>query len=62
MIFSALKKLFTRGLKEDLGWPPMLLPESRTRIKTKDQEAYFLPGARAIKERAGLNVSLLPPA
>jgi 2,4-dienoyl-CoA reductase-like NADH-dependent reductase (Old Yellow Enzyme family) len=29
--------------KEELGWPPVLLPESRTAIRTPGQEAYFLP-------------------
>jgi 2,4-dienoyl-CoA reductase-like NADH-dependent reductase (Old Yellow Enzyme family) len=36
--------------KDELGWPPVLLPESRTGIKTIDQEAYFLPFAKAVKE------------
>ena len=45
--------------KEELGWPPVLLPESRTRIKTKDQEAYFLPGAKVIKESTNATVMLV---
>ena len=40
----------TTRSKEELGWDPVILPESRTGIKTKDQEAYFLPGAKALKE------------
>jgi len=36
--------------QEELGWPPVLLPESRTGIRTPDQEAYFLSAARALKE------------
>lgn len=36
--------------QEELGWPPLLLPESRTGIRRPDQEAYFLPAARALKE------------
>jgi 2,4-dienoyl-CoA reductase-like NADH-dependent reductase (Old Yellow Enzyme family) len=39
----------TQG-REHLGWTPVILPESRTEIKSKDQEAYFLPGARALKD------------
>ena len=42
--------------KEELGWIPLLLPESRTGIKTKDQEGYFLPGAKAIKEKTNATV------
>jgi 2,4-dienoyl-CoA reductase-like NADH-dependent reductase (Old Yellow Enzyme family) len=48
----------TRGEKE-LGWPPYLLPESRTNIKNKDQEAYFLSGAEAVKKQTGLPVILV---
>ena len=36
--------------QEELGWPPVILPEARTGIKTQDQEAYFLQGAKALKE------------
>ncbi|MGO9214093.1 MAG: NADH:flavin oxidoreductase [Syntrophales bacterium] len=42
--------------KEELGWPPLLLAESRTGIKTKDQEGYFLPGAKAIKEKTNATI------
>jgi 2,4-dienoyl-CoA reductase-like NADH-dependent reductase (Old Yellow Enzyme family) len=45
--------------KEELGWPPVLLPESRTGIKDKDQEAYFLPGAKALKEKTKATVILV---
>ena len=45
--------------EEDLGWPPVLLPESRTRIETQDQEAYFLPAARALKENTHATVILV---
>jgi len=48
----------TRSEKE-LGWPPYLLPESRLNIKNKDQEAYFLSGAQAIKKRTDLPVMLV---
>ena len=45
--------------REELGWPPVLLPESRTGIKDKDQEAYFLPGAKAIKEKTNARIILV---
>jgi len=45
--------------QEELGWAPVLLPESRTGIKTQDQEAYFLPGAKALKEMTNATVILV---
>jgi len=42
--------------KEELGWPPVLLPESRTAIRTPGQEAYFLPAAGILKEHTGATV------
>jgi 2,4-dienoyl-CoA reductase-like NADH-dependent reductase (Old Yellow Enzyme family) len=45
--------------KEELGWLPVMLPESRTGIKTQDQEAYFLPGAKALKEKSKASVILV---
>lgn len=45
--------------KEALGWPRVLLPESRTGIKTTEQEAYFLSGARAIKESTNATIMLV---
>jgi 2,4-dienoyl-CoA reductase-like NADH-dependent reductase (Old Yellow Enzyme family) len=45
--------------KEELGWPPVILPESRTGIKSQDQEAYFLPGAKALKEKTNATVILV---
>ena len=42
--------------KEELGWLPVMVPESRTGIKTQDQEAYFLPGAKALKEKTNTTV------
>ncbi len=45
--------------EEELGWPPLLLPESRTGIRDKEQEAYFLPGAKAIKEKTNAKVILV---
>ncbi len=45
--------------QEELGWLPVILPESRTGIKAQDQEAYFLPGARALKEKTNATVILV---
>jgi len=45
--------------REELGWPPVVLAEARTGIETKDQEAYFLPGAKAIKEKSNATVILV---
>jgi len=45
--------------EEDLGWSPLFMAEARTGIKTKDQEAYFLPGAKAIKEKTNATVILV---
>jgi 2,4-dienoyl-CoA reductase-like NADH-dependent reductase (Old Yellow Enzyme family) len=45
--------------KEELGWSPVFIPESRTGIKTLDQEAYFLQGAKALKEKTNATVILV---
>jgi 2,4-dienoyl-CoA reductase-like NADH-dependent reductase (Old Yellow Enzyme family) len=45
--------------EEELGWTPVFMSEARTGIKTKDQEAYFLPGAKAIKEETNATVILV---
>jgi 2,4-dienoyl-CoA reductase-like NADH-dependent reductase (Old Yellow Enzyme family) len=45
--------------QEELGWTPVILPESRTRIKDRDQEAYFLPAARALKEKTNATIILV---
>ena len=42
--------------QEELGWLPVMLPESRTGIKSQDQEAYFLPGAKALKQKTNATV------
>jgi 2,4-dienoyl-CoA reductase-like NADH-dependent reductase (Old Yellow Enzyme family) len=42
--------------KEELGWPPLLLPEARTGIRTREQEAYFLPAAAALKKNIATTV------
>lgn len=48
----------TRG-EEELGWKPVLLPESRTGINTKDKEAYFLQGATEMKRHVNTPVILV---
>jgi 2,4-dienoyl-CoA reductase-like NADH-dependent reductase (Old Yellow Enzyme family) len=45
--------------EEELGWVPVILPESRTGIRNKDQEAYFLPGAKALKEETNMTIILV---
>lgn len=45
--------------QEELGWPPVILPEARTGIKAWDQEAYFLPGAKALKEKTNATIILV---
>ena len=45
--------------QEELGWTPVFMSEARTGIKTKDQEAYFLPGAKAIKDKTNATVILV---
>ncbi len=45
--------------QEELGWPPVILPEARTGIKTRDQEAYFLQGAKALKEETKTTILLV---
>lgn len=45
--------------QEELGWPPVFMSEARTGIKTKDQEAYFLPSAKAIKEKTNATIILV---
>ncbi len=45
--------------RKELDWRPVILPESRTGIKTTDQEAYFLPGARALKEKTNIPIILV---
>jgi 2,4-dienoyl-CoA reductase-like NADH-dependent reductase (Old Yellow Enzyme family) len=45
--------------EEELGWKPVPIPEARVGIAREDQEAYFWPGARAIKRVANLPVILV---
>ena len=51
-ISGGMWECLTRS-REELGWPPVFLPESRTEIRTACQEAYFLPAAARIKEETG---------
>jgi 2,4-dienoyl-CoA reductase-like NADH-dependent reductase (Old Yellow Enzyme family) len=45
--------------REELGWLPVMIPEARVGIKTREQEAYFLDGARAVKNRITAPVILV---
>jgi len=45
--------------QDDLGWPPVFLPESRTKINSIDREAYFLPAAMAFKKKLDIPVILV---
>ncbi len=45
--------------QEELGWPPVMIPEARININKKEQEAYFLPGAQAVKGRIAKPVMLV---
>ena len=40
----------TTRSKEELGWTPAMIPESRMNIRSEDKEAYFLPYARKIRK------------
>lgn len=42
--------------QEDLGWKPVLLPESRTEINKREKEAYFREAARIVKEAVSIPV------
>jgi len=42
-------EVMTRS-KEELGWTPAMIPESRINIRSKDEEAYYLPYAREIRK------------
>jgi 2,4-dienoyl-CoA reductase-like NADH-dependent reductase (Old Yellow Enzyme family) len=62
--FSALEisggmwETVTRS-KEEIGFSPYMLPESRTGINHKEQEAYFLPAAAAVKKQAHIPIILV---
>jgi 2,4-dienoyl-CoA reductase-like NADH-dependent reductase (Old Yellow Enzyme family) len=45
--------------REELGFAPVLLPESRTEIRKKDHEAYFLPAATEIKKSVEVPIMLV---
>jgi 2,4-dienoyl-CoA reductase-like NADH-dependent reductase (Old Yellow Enzyme family) len=48
----------TQG-QEELGWPPVILPEARTEIRSKEQEAYFLPAAKTLKKTIDCSIILV---
>jgi 2,4-dienoyl-CoA reductase-like NADH-dependent reductase (Old Yellow Enzyme family) len=45
--------------RDELGWAPYLLPEARVNIKRREDEAYFLTGARMLKRRTHTPVILV---
>jgi len=45
--------------EEDLGWKPVLIPESRVGINRKDKEAYFWANAREIAKEVDIPVILV---
>lgn len=42
--------------QDDLGFPPLLIPESRVGIVKPDREGYFMSAAKAVKEKTGATV------
>jgi 2,4-dienoyl-CoA reductase-like NADH-dependent reductase (Old Yellow Enzyme family) len=42
--------------KEELGWIPLMVPESRTGIKDPNEEGYFLQGGKTVKEKTNTTV------
>jgi len=55
---GGLWEAVTRG-RDELGWPAVILPESRTGIRKREQEAYFLPGAKELKTRVDVPIILV---
>ena len=45
--------------ESELGWRPVLIPESRTNIKSKDEEGYFATNASEIKKNIDTTVILV---
>ena len=45
--------------RDELGWLPVMIPEARVGIKTKEQEAYFLDGAKAVRRKIKAPVILV---
>jgi len=45
--------------RKDLGFPPVFIPEARTKINSPDQEAYFLPAAQALKKKIDIPIILV---
>jgi 2,4-dienoyl-CoA reductase-like NADH-dependent reductase (Old Yellow Enzyme family) len=62
--FSALEtsggmwEAVTRA-RDELGWAPVLLPEARTGVKDRNQEGYFLPAAKVLKEETKMTTILV---
>ncbi|KAF0154364.1 MAG: NADH:flavin oxidoreductase/NADH oxidase [Syntrophaceae bacterium] len=54
-ISGGMWEALIRG-QEDLGFPPLLIPESRVGIAKPDQEGYFMSAAKAVKEKTGTTV------
>jgi len=54
-VSGGMWEALTRSSQE-LGWPLVFLPESRTGIKRPDMEGYFLPAAKMIKDRTDATV------
>ena len=45
--------------EEELGWKPAMIPESRTGLKGKEDEAYNLPYSKEIKKNVDIPVILV---
>jgi len=45
--------------QEALGWKPVPVPEAHVGISSKEEEAYFLPGAKAVKQCVDIPVILV---
>jgi len=45
--------------RDELGWAPYLLPEARVNVTRREDEAYFLTGARVLKRRTQTPVILV---
>lgn len=45
--------------EEELGWKPVLIPEARVGIRSKEQEAYFWETAKKIKRKVNIPIILV---
>jgi len=54
-VSGGMWEVLTRG-RQELGFAPVFLPESRTEITKSESEAYFLPAARVIKKSTNATV------